>query len=199
MAREYCDLLTFPAGTRGIDTPNRLSLVALKLGFTCLGLYGPPPRYGVGRELDLLTVSDYGTKGGGRADLRIARGRRTRGAVSSEHTDFIIPDPRDRVTIRFAGKNDVPIAYSYSQLLKEDSFRRSNLLRSWIHVHQDAVRHGCREILVSGANDSYLLRNPRDLASLLVSSLDLHEEEALDWLSRTPLEIIDRARQRGRK
>jgi hypothetical protein len=196
MAREFCDLLTFPARAGGIDTPNRLSLVALKLGYAHMGVYGHAPRTSVDQRPNLLSVSDYGTKAGRRADLRIGRGRRSRGAVTSDHIDFIIPDPRDRVTIMFAGKNDVPIAYSYSQLLREDSFRRSNLLRSWTHVHQDAVRHGCREILVSGANDSYLLRNPRDLVALVVSALNLHEEEALDWLSRTPLEIMDRARER---
>lgn len=196
MAREFCDLLTFPVRAGGMDTPNRLSLVALKLGYAHLGVYGPAPRIAIGQEPDVLSVSDYGTKAGRRADLRMARGRRSRGAVTSGHIDFIIPDPRDRVTIMFAGKNDVAVAYSYAQLLGEDSFRRSNLLRSWTHVHQDAVRHGCREILVSGANDSYLLRNPRDLAALLVSALNLHEEEALDWLSRTPMTIMERARER---
>jgi hypothetical protein len=196
MTREFCDLLTFPMRAGGRDTPDRLSLVALKLGYSHLGIYGPATPE-IGQELDLLTLSDYGTKAGRRADLRMARGKRSREAVSSERIDFIIPDPRDRVTIRFAGKNDVPIAYSYSRLLIEDSFRRSNLLRSWTHVHQDAVKHDCREILISGAKDSYLLKNPRDLAALLVSALNLHEEEALDWLSRTPLEIIDRAGERG--
>jgi hypothetical protein len=197
MAREYYDLLTFPLNSGGVDTPMRLALVASKLGYSHIGLYRPargqlPDDPGV----EVLSVADDGTKAARRADLRIARGRRSRGAVSSEAIDFIIPDPKDRVTIRFAGINDVPIAYTYGSLLKEKSIRRSHLLRMWTLVHQDAVKHGCREVLVSGVGDGYLLRDPRDLAALLSSALGLCVEEALDWISVTPSEILDRARER---
>ena len=198
MARKFLDLLTFPINSGGVDTPNRLALVASKLGYSHIGLYRTPRGHlPSDTGVEVLTVADEGTKAARGADLRFARGRRSRGAVSSEAIDFIIPDPKDRVTIRFAGINDVPIAYPYAALLKEQSIRRSNLLRMWTQVHQDAVRHDCREILVSGAGDGYLLRDPRDLASLLCSALNLTVEEALDWISVTPSEIIGRAGERG--
>jgi len=197
MAREYCDLLALPISGRGVDTPARLAMVASRLGYAHLGLYRYQGRISGTPGLEVLSVMDHGTRDARRADLRIARGRRSRGAVSSDNIDFIIPDPRDRVTIRFAGENDVPLAYAYSDLLMERSIRRSNLLRRWNLVHREATKHGCRELLVSGTGNSYLLRDPRDLASLLVSALGLSTEEALDWVSSTPCQVLKRANGRG--
>jgi len=197
MAREFCDLLALPISGGGVDTPARLAMVASRLGYSRLGLYRYRGRFPGNPGVEVLSVTDHGTRDARRADLRIARGRRSRGAVSSDDIDFIMPDPRDRVTIRFAGENDVPLAYAYSDLLRERSIRRSNLLRLWNLVHRDAVKHGCREMLVSGTGNSYLLRDPRDLASLLVSTLGLSKEDALDWISSTPCQVLERASGRG--
>ncbi len=198
MAREYVDLLTYPMGSGGIDTPSRLAWIASELGYSIIGIFT--------RRRDItcasiagttkITVADVGTKAARRSDLRIARGKAARRAASGATADFILPEPKDTVTIKFAAENDVPVAYPYAHLLREHSTRRSFLLRLWSITHDACRRHDCKELLVSAAPDSYLMRDPRDMVALISSCLHVKQEDALNWVSSNPLEIIQIAEER---
>jgi hypothetical protein len=201
MARTYIDLLTFPMNAGGSDTPSRLTWIATELGYEALGVFAPA---WAGRnqqfpdiETQVVTVRDDKVRGPRRGEIKVGRGTRARKAASSRSADFIIPDPRDRVALRFAAENDVPVAYPYSSLLLEHSTRRSRLIRAWSLMHTHARKLGCQELLVSGARDSYLLRDPRDLASLVSVCMGTTAEEALDWVSTTPQKVLAKAKERG--
>jgi hypothetical protein len=196
MPREFCDLLTLSIHRGGRDTPSRLLLVAARLGYSYLGI--SPGRQSPGElpGIRCVPVAEEGTREARRAMLTYARGSRARRAASSGSADFIIPDPRDRVTLRFAAEGCVAVAYPYAQLITEGSTRRSSLIRRWQKMHDWCRRFGCKELLVSSADDSYLLRDPRDLSAMLHSCMGIETEEALDWLSSNPLEIIERGRER---
>lgn len=193
MPREFCDLLTFPMDRGGRDTPSRLLLVAARLGYQCLGISLGRRHLGELPGIRSVGVAEEGTRGAGRAAVTFARGRRARRAASSGTVDFIMPDPKDRVALRFAAEGSVAVAYPYSHLITGSSTRRSDLIRRWKAMHDGCRRLGLREVLVSSAGDSYLLRNPRDLGAMLRSCLGIGTEEALDWISTNPLGILERA------
>jgi hypothetical protein len=196
MPKEFCDLLTLSIHRGGRDTPSRLLLVGARLGYSYLGisLGRKPP--GELPGIRAVPVAEEGTREARRATLNYARGGRARRAASSGSADFIIPDPRDRATLRFAAEGCVAVAYPYAQLITEGSTKRSNLIRRWQEMHDNCRRFGCKELLVSSAGDSYLLRNPRDLSAMLHSCIGIGTEEALDWLSSNPREVLERGEER---
>ncbi len=202
VARSYIDLLTFPLGAGGRDTPSRLVWVAAHLGYSVVGILRrgrdamPIPETWI-REVQVVTVAEEGWSRDRGADLRVAFGKRAARAAATGAADFIVPAPNDTAALRSAAENEVPVAYPYSQLLKERAARRSSLIRSWCNIHGYCEKHACPEVLVSGAEDSYLMRDPRDLACALHACLGVPRKDALDWLTSTPRAILDRARERG--
>lgn len=201
MVRKFVDLLTFPLGAGGSDTPCRLALVARRLSYDAIGMI---PSAGEGRpachelpDIGIFPVAEDGSRGARRAELKFSRGKRARRSASAASADFIIPDPRDAITLRFAGENRVPVAYPYAALLQERNARRSTIIGHWARMHEMAVKFGCVELLVSGATSSYLLRDPLDMASFVSSCFGETKEKALEWVSSNPQEVLERAREGG--
>ena len=200
MARTYIDLLTFPMRAGGKDTPRRLAWIASELSYSVIGIFSSDSGNVTPQRIRLagtqtIVIAEEGTRTARKADIRFASGKGARHAASTGAADFILPDPKDSVTLKFAADNDVPIAYPYSRLIEDYSMRRSSLIRMWSKMHSNARKYGCRELLVSAAHDSYLIRDPRDLASMMCSCLNMHTEEALDWVSTTPQEVLEHAEE----
>ena len=202
MARTYIDLLAFPAGAGGRDTPSRLGWVAAYLGYSIVGILWRGRRTMPHPEIrtpgiQLVRVAEEGASSGPAAELRVAFGKRAGQAATAGTVDYVVPTPNDMNALRSAADNKVPVAYPYALLLKEQGVKRSHLIRAWCRMHEYCGKQGCPEILVSGADDSYLMRDPRDLASALRACLGLPPQEALDWITSTPQDILARARERG--
>lgn len=148
-------------------------------------------------DIQLIRVAEEGPQSTPAAELRVAFGKRASQAAAAGTADFIIPTPNDMSALRPAAENKVPVAYPYALLLKEQAVKKSNLIGTWRTMHAYLEKHECPEILVSGADDSYLMRDPRDLACALRACLGIPPQEALDWITSNPQEILDRARERG--
>ena len=202
MARTYIDLLAFPAGAGGRDTPSRLGWVAAYLGYSIVGILSrgkrtmPQPAIRV-PDIQLVKVVEEGPSSTPAAELRVGIGKWAGQAAAAGTADFIVPAPNDMTAARSAAENKVPVAYPYAGLLKEQAVKRSHLIKAWCTMHQYCGKHECPEILVSGADDSYLMRDPRDLACALRACLGIPPQQALDWISSTPQAILSRARERG--
>ncbi len=201
MASQYLDLLACPIGAGGIDTPARLQWTAAELGYSTLGIFRSrgfwdPSASAPVPGIRTLFVADDGSKNAKKADLRIAGGRAARRSAGSGTADYIIPDTDDVVALRFAAENQVPVAYAFSDLLKERLTRRSALIRRWISMHRDCRRFGCRELVVSAADDSYLMRDPRDIAYTLSACLGIAFEETIDWVTSAPESVVQEAMER---
>jgi len=199
MVRKFIDLLTFPLRGGGSDTPCRLALVARHLSYDAIGIAMPArgsrPTCHEIPDIDVFPVAEDGSRGVRRAELRFSKGKRARKSASAGSADFIIPDPRDAITLRFAGENHVPVAYPYASLLEERNVRRSTIIGQWLRMHEMALKFECVELLVSGATSSYLLRDPLDMASFVSSCFSEPRESALDWISSNPQEVLERARE----
>ena len=193
------DLLTLSQGRGGFDTPSRLLLFGAKLGYSNLGVIADPGTYpkGVIPGTRVVRVGRHGSRAARRSEITVAWGRGARAAAFRGDVGFIIPDPRDRVTLRIAAENNVPVAHAYARVLAGDTARRAQTLREWNQVHECCRKYGCREFLVSGARSSYLMRDPRDAAAMAGSWLGLGNEEALDWMTSTPESVLKEALEGG--
>ncbi len=198
MERAFLDLLTFPRRRGGRDTPSRLALIAGELNYSTVGVYGSlevEKSRGLDQleNISVISITEIGK--GGESELTFASGKRARRAASTGNIDFIIPDRRDEVALRFAVENEVTIAYPYSEILSTRGIKRSSIIQDWCTMHQALTRREGTEIMVSGARNSYLLRDPRDIASLIHTIFDVDLKEALSWISTRPDHILKRARE----
>jgi len=202
MARRFLDLLTVDLGSGGVDSVSRLALVSRDLGYHCIGIVSKARRRTLERlggllDMEIFPVRERRRRGSDSAIL-YASGGNARRAASSGLVDFIIPDHRDSVSVRYAAENQVAVAYPYTDLLVERSVRRANVISRWSSIHLWCSKYGATEIAVSFATDSYLMRGPRDVSWLISACLGLGEEEALDWTSTNPMRVVERASERRR-
>ncbi len=197
MGREFVDLLTFPERGGGGNGTSGLVTIGTELNYSTIGVClsrNQAKRIKLSNpKLELVPVA---SRGGGGDAIRFASGRKARKAASNASVDFVIPDCRDAVAGRFAAENDIPVAYPYVEILENRGVRRSSIIRDWRLMHRRLSKGGCREFVVSGARDPYLLRDPMDVASLAHSCLHIPYEEAMDWISIVPSSIIDTAKGR---
>jgi len=99
----------------------------------------------------------------------------------------------DESTAKVVASSDVPkaVEIEIAPLIAAPPGRRMSILRAFRHAVALAEQKHCPLVLVSGASNLYELRGPRDIASL-ASLFGLDYSRALDALSSTPRDIIER-------
>ncbi|MGZ4919649.1 MAG: RNase P subunit p30 family protein [Halobacteriota archaeon] len=213
--RHYIDIgvHAFPEGA---DTPQRLHLMARRLGFHSIAttnhtpfLAQPPDRgivYGI--EISAQTVGELKKK--------IALHRRTatvlsvhggndkinRAACRDERVDVLMHPEHGRhnglnqVTARLATRNGVAIGFSLSYFWKTDGIRRARLLAFQRKNTALCKKFETNIVITSDACSHYDLRAPHELKALAKLVL-LENDDAEAALSSVPFDIIQRRSQRS--
>ena len=100
----------------------------------------------------------------------------------------------DRAEAELASGSNCALELDLMPLLELGVRERVRLLRRLRAEVALAEKEGIPIVISSGATEAILMRKPRELAYLASELFDMSLEEALDALSKRPLEIVERNR-----
>ena len=100
----------------------------------------------------------------------------------------------DEAEAELASGSNCALELDLMPLMKLDALRRVRLLRRLRAEVALAREEGIPIVISSGATEPILMRKPRELAYLASELLDMSLEEALDALSKRPVEMVERNR-----
>lgn len=103
----------------------------------------------------------------------------------------------NHVMARKAAENDVAIELSIKHLTRTSSYLQYKVLTHFREILKLKRKYEFPLIMTSEAESIYDLHAPRDLVAL-AQCFGMHQEEAEDAVSGTPLNIIERSNTRGK-
>jgi ribonuclease P/MRP protein subunit RPP1 len=212
--REYVDLGVHPF-PEGADTPNRLSLVARRLGFSDIIATVHSPYWSEspalssskGVEIVASTVRDLRKKIAFFRDVSMIVSvhggdeRINRAACRDDRVDVLMHPERgkrnglNQITAKLAKKNGVALGLCLDYFWKTEELERSRLLSFQRKNVVLCRKFGVRVVLTSNAYSHFDLRVPRQLKSL-ARLVQLSDEDSEIALSDTPLYIVRRRQER---
>lgn len=211
--REFIDLHLIP---KDLMRPEDMLLRAKSMGYSAVGF---PISEGEHTKVDVDTVSRVDLKPNSKGNmLKILRKIRrnveiiavqcgskgvARQAAKDHRVDVLnfLPDHRrryiwfDRQEANLAKDTNCSYEINLRDLFYRSQSRVAELLRRIKTEISIATKYGVPVILSSGATNAYELRDPRTLASTL-ELLDIDQETALDMISVTPRNIVERNRRK---
>jgi len=147
------------------------------------GISGKP--YQIKEEVKKQKGSDILIVEGGEEDIN-------RAAVESGELDILLqPVELNNVIAKFAGDNSIAIGFNIGSIIHlrgEARARELNIMRNNL---KHSRKYELSMILVSNSHSSYDIRSPREMAAL-AGIFGLTEKEAVEAMSKTPLDILKR-------